>query len=522
MLVFNYNKNISRFIKLGVFGAILAVVGLIIYVLDPVRFIIKSLVVLTPNSPLFPIWQSPPFDVLISARIFNITNVDGFLNNGEKLNLQEVGPYVYQEILTNSDGHFNDNGTLTYYPKRKLIFRRELSVGDPTEDIVTSVNIPLLGISSYLYDSSFLMNFALNQIATRFNSSTIVKLSVEEYLWGYDDELVKFAHKILPGWIDFDRFGIFERMMANDNDNNIITIKTTSDIISSNPVLTEDERSAKYSITRFNGSPGLPLWGYNENRPEKNNVCNTIEGSYDGCLFPTDLDKNVSLRVYRPAFCRPVLFKYEDEGTYRGFNIYNYRVDKDFLASAKENPANECFCYKGYCPKKGVGLLTPCYYEMPVSISQPHFYNADESLTSAVVGMKPDRELHDSTVKLHPGLGAPIHASLKIQINLNINTKYNSKTVAFNGLVLPLFWLQLDMSEIPDSVNLLLKLLYTWLPLGQTIVSFLFVLIGVTITAVSVLYSFNTPNVEEVFEDPYDKIGYSPIKVIPIWNLQKK
>lgn len=50
----------------------------------------------------------------------------------------------YREVLTNGNPHFNDNGSLTYNPKRELIFDPEKSIGDPKTDYVNSFNIPLL------------------------------------------------------------------------------------------------------------------------------------------------------------------------------------------------------------------------------------------------------------------------------------------------------------------------------------------------------------------------------------------
>lgn len=41
-------------------------------------------------------WQRPGVIRLTKVYIFNVTNADGFLNNGEKPKLTEVGPFVYR------------------------------------------------------------------------------------------------------------------------------------------------------------------------------------------------------------------------------------------------------------------------------------------------------------------------------------------------------------------------------------------------------------------------------------------
>lgn len=49
-----------------------------------------------------------------------------------------------REGLINTNPVFNDNGTLTFMPRRLLKFMPELSVGDPKVDRVICPNIPLL------------------------------------------------------------------------------------------------------------------------------------------------------------------------------------------------------------------------------------------------------------------------------------------------------------------------------------------------------------------------------------------
>lgn len=41
-------------------------------------------------------WQKPGVLRLTKVFIFNVTNPDGFLHNGEKPKLQEIGPFVYK------------------------------------------------------------------------------------------------------------------------------------------------------------------------------------------------------------------------------------------------------------------------------------------------------------------------------------------------------------------------------------------------------------------------------------------
>lgn len=304
--------------------------------------------------------------------------------------------------------------------------------------------------------------------------------------------------------------------MALDNGNNSVTILVDpSKNISQNEVLPEDERKTLYTIQTFNGSPGLKQWGYKAGE-DTNTRCNTLEGSLEGGIFPPHLTKNSSFRLYRRAFCRAVKFDYDEEvQSKRGFHGYSFRMAQDFLATPEENEDNACYCHNGVCPKRGLGWLTPCYYSIPISISQPHFYNADPSLTEKIDGLKPEKAKHDSVAIIHPELGVPLEAHLRIQINLNVpKTQFNAKTKPFDNTVIPLFWLELAVDDIPFIVSFCLTCFYYIFPILFPLVMWLCGILGISMIGLSALYIFFGPPSVAPFEDPYGTIDYSPIRII--------
>lgn len=310
------------------------------------------------------------------------------------------------------------------------------------------------------------------------------------------------------------------QMMSLDNAENTVTILVNPEVgISKNEILTKEERSTIYSIQRFNGSPGLRHWGYRDTDNEtfaENTRCNTIEGALEGGIFPPNVKANSTFRMYRRAFCRPVEFRYEEEITTKaGYRGFNFRVANNFLGTPEENPDNGCYCYNGKCPVSGMGLLTPCYYTIPVSISQPHFYNADPSLIAQTTGLKPDKEKHDSVVTIHPDMGVPLNASLRIQINLHMpETKFNSRTRPFNKMSVPLFWLELAVEDVPTLVNICIKMFFHILPVVFMVLTWVFGLLGVAMIGTSALVILYLPQPTAPFEDPYGSIDYSPIRII--------
>lgn len=68
------------------------------------------------------------------------------------------------------------------------------------------------GISSSLYNSGFFLNFPFVQLVNVVNSSPILNITVHDYLWGYYDEIITLAGTIVPGYVNFDKFGLVDRV----------------------------------------------------------------------------------------------------------------------------------------------------------------------------------------------------------------------------------------------------------------------------------------------------------------------
>lgn len=306
--------------------------------------------------------------------------------------------------------------------------------------------------------------------------------------------------------------------MALDNATNIVTLNLHPELGLASPILTEKERAAMYHIHRWNGSPGLKHWGYTDaNKDNKNSRCNMVEGTFEGTVFPPYMKENTTVKIYRRAFCRPVPFNFKEKALSKtGFEGLTYEVDKMFLATPEENPENHCYCPKTGCLPKGLGSLSPCYYDMPITISQPHFLNSDPMLLDQVEGLSPDEEKHGSRFLLHRELGVAIEANLRIQINLDIGkTRLNPRTLPFNDMYLPLFWLQLRLGDVPGSINALITTLFYVLPVLQEVLIYLLGLGGLALMSGSALFSLlftkDHPNGRLSFRGEY-----SPIPIIPI------
>ncbi|XP_025421899.1 scavenger receptor class B member 1-like isoform X2 [Sipha flava] len=445
-------RHVARHARYGLCGFGLLIVSLALLYFDPVEIIKSTELKFVDKSYAYQLWQKPPVKVYVSVYIFNVTNADRFLEGeDEKLNVQEIGPYVYWEELENTNCTFNSNDTITYIPRRKLHFELSSSVGDPETDRIIIPNIPLLGFSSMLRNSPMFVNVVFNSLVEYQDSKPMLNLSVKEFLWGYDDNLVKMASNVLPTWINFDKFGLLDRML--DEGTNIITMA----------VPTERQKKRPYTIDQFNGSPMLHQWTKNDESADTP----TLEKATEGILFPRHLTPDMNFPIYRKAFCRTLPLTYDSTGKMPdGYPVYLYKFQPEVFNSSLED--NHYYCPKDGCLPSGLSDISPCYYNIPVAVSFPHFYGGDPSLVENVNGVAPDAGKHESEVAVQPDLGIPLEVNIKIQLNLVVKaTRFVNRAQKFNDLTLPICWLHLEVKSLPES---LIALLYLCFNVGPVLV----------------------------------------------------
>lgn len=64
-------------------------------------------------------------------------------------------------------------------------------------------------------------------------------------------------------------------------------------------------------------------------------------------------------------------------------------------------PENACFC-SGECVPAGLRNISACKFGAPAFVSFPHFYLVNESVSERVVGMKPNRSIHEFNLRVEP------------------------------------------------------------------------------------------------------------------------
>ncbi|OWR43268.1 hypothetical protein KGM_214396 [Danaus plexippus plexippus] len=78
------------------FSIATVVLGVILSFVPWLDYIIFKELKLWNGSLSYSYWQRPGVIRLTKVYIFNVTNPQGFLENGEKPKLTEIGPFVYR------------------------------------------------------------------------------------------------------------------------------------------------------------------------------------------------------------------------------------------------------------------------------------------------------------------------------------------------------------------------------------------------------------------------------------------
>lgn len=359
---------------------------------------------------------------------FNVTNPDDFLV-GAKPIVSQVGPYTYREYRAKENVTFVDNGTrVSAYQPKTFVFLPERSVGDPDDDMITTINIPAVAVMNKVKDSfwkSSMVSVWMNSLQV----GMFMTRSVNELLWGFKDPLLSRIHPINPEIDEY--FGLMYKKNGS-NDGEFVYHTGEADFMDYGRVAT------------FKGESKLSLW-----TSEQSNMINGTDGS----AFHPLLSKTERLYIFSPDLCRSIFMEFEKDVKVKGLPAYRFTPPRDVLASKEENPANEGFCVS---PKEclGTGLLkvSVCRKGAPVVTSFPHFYLGDEKYSNAIVGLDPVREHHQTYLDLNPTTGVPIRASKRAQINILINRISGfPKTKSLNETIFPVMFI--NETVVIDDVS---------------------------------------------------------------------
>ncbi|KAI4500901.1 hypothetical protein M0802_004112 [Mischocyttarus mexicanus] len=394
---------------------------------------ILSNLIIKNGTRAFDFWSNPPVKLVRNYYIYNYTNTDDFESGkANKLKVQQLGPYIYRETLTRINTQIHENGTITYQEKRSY----EWEGGNPEDDVIIAPNILLLMVTStarnFHYTGQLMFVIAMYTIKIK----PFIKVTVGDYLWGYDDSLYNILKTFGLLQNSAEKFAI--QTKTNEIWKDRLMISTGSDDLNNIGI-----------VLGVNGKNYLNIWGDEE--------CDKVDGT-DGSIFPRNWIKNQSipLRLYIKELCKSMLFNFHEYSQVQGIPSLKYKLSMDsFQVSTKET----CFCPKidvnseeRKCPPSGTINVTKCFDNLPVIFSLPHFYGAEKSLIESIDGLKPEQNLHESSLELHQFLAVPMNGTMRLQLNLEVkkvfDTSYRNLS---DGTLLPIFWNEVTLDVLPQD-----------------------------------------------------------------------
>ncbi|CAH2040087.1 unnamed protein product, partial [Iphiclides podalirius] len=433
----------KKLIVLTTLGVSLTALATICFVMDPVYLIAKYQMRVAPGFQLYDILRGEIDGAYVSAYLFNVTNAREFISGEDRqLKVQEFGPFTYQEKRLNKNFEVDEEAQELYYqPYVTATFLPEISIADPAHVNITIPNTALLAIATAISTNTFWSQLGLNLLTTKFNSKAVLTLPVKDYLWGYEEPLLAFGNAIMPGWINFRRLGLMDRLYDNTRDYRIEL---------------DLREETKFQIKRVNGGGGLPYWGYEDST--KRTRCNTFVDTYEGFSYPPGLSPEKPIRLFRNVFCRIIELEYVGitELDY-GPEAYLYKIGNHTYC---KNPDTECLCSRLGCVD-GLSDLSPCFYGLPVMMSNAHFYGADPKLYERIDGIAPEEGKHGSAFLIEPKLGTELFTSMTFQLNVPVpDVGFNPPARPFSNMTVPIAYFKVIQPELKDDVKRVFWLVY--------------------------------------------------------------
>jgi len=332
------------------------------------------------------------------------------------------------------------------------------------DQYVTQLNLPLITVDTMLKSEKLpklVEDLVKEFVSTMHDSSLFVNKTFEELLFGYNDPVFDFLHKIMKDKVP-PQFGLFYGY--NNSDDGVYLVNTGKNDISKVNI-----------IEKWNSKEKLNWWGTNET--------NMINGT-DGVFMSSGITKNSTLYIYNSDICRSIYVTFDKETEVRGIKTWRFKVPAEVFQSPKKNDANKGFCinYPDNCLLDGVLEIATCKEGAPVVTSCPHFYMADPIYVKAVDGMNPQPLMHQTYLDIEPMSGAIFRANKRLQMNVRLKSSeifHDMKNL--KETIFPIAWLNesvyLDQnssdmfkSEVVRNINIINSLQFIVLGIGILII----------------------------------------------------
>ena len=448
-------------IVLFIIGVLFIVCGV---VLRPVleNFIQKKIddqMVLKAGSKVCTAWLAPGGkDSVPMYAKFYLFDVKNYLevHDGAKPVVEQKGPYSYRTYKKKENvTWFDGNSTVAYNEKAWYVFDPATSCGtcqDPKRDYIHSPNMPMIILAQLTlsFDDFLHWREFFSVLFDNYKEKLFMKKTVHEVLFGYGDPIfelyleLKKKYPILSFLPDINPVFV---MQPNNTYSGLTVIHTGARNIADLEMWVE-----------WRGKRDLGLW--------KSKYANMINGS-DGNQFPPGtITADTRLYLFTTQLCRSLYVTYDSKVTVAGIEALKFTLPATVFVN---NSNNKAFCpYECYVTgildssgcKPNPQTTIPFKMRSPILASAPHFYHGDPSLVKAVVGLKPDSNLHETYFSIERHMGIPVDGAMRLQLNAHIQPiKDVTQTEGLQEVILPIMYFSSEAKINSDNIHLMKRTL---------------------------------------------------------------
>ncbi|GJQ81802.1 SCRB7, partial [Trypoxylus dichotomus] len=314
--------------------------GIFSLIWTPFDLVMEERLRMRPGLPAFDWWYEPPDVIRLKVYLFNVTNAERYMSGEDhKLQLEEVGPIVFREVVTHKEVIFNDNDTMSYTVHRNAIWDPTLNTIDLNATLMYP-NLPVLLTASMFWNTNYFMKLLLNSAFKVTDARPIVQKTIYEILYNNTDPFLSIAHLTMPSFASHANIGLIPLIYPGYGNRMNVFMGTKSGY-------------GKYLlIDKFNGSRSIPGRG--------ESCQDNLLDSNNNIMYRQFISNGNVIRIFNNLMCRTITLIYEEEVYRQGFKAYKFVLDHN--AYNRTAPL-ENDCYKS-SPTLTDGLtdLAPCWF----------------------------------------------------------------------------------------------------------------------------------------------------------------
>ncbi|KAE8737426.1 hypothetical protein FOCC_FOCC017121, partial [Frankliniella occidentalis] len=371
--------------------------------------------------------------------------------------------------------------TVTYRQRLIHIFDQELSGRFKADDVVTVVNPALLSMMGIM------QNIPVLSKGTMFvDAAAPLLFPGGLFVTTTADELLFRGVRIKCGSLEGESAaaGLASAVRANAG----IPIKPRLAAL----ITCSSFKRIKVPSVRVadNGDVLFSLFGM------KNNTDDGLYTVQTGITQPEKLGQ-ITAWEGKSSVTASMALKYVQDTSFQGIDGYRFAPNWEVMASPEQNGNNYCFCPQSAsgltknngCLRKGAMDLSGCQ-GIPVIVSYPHFYQADEVYQNGVEGLNPQESLHRMQLDIEPMTGTPLLGGKKMQLNFQMKQVDGvNLTSGVRDTLFPVAWMYEGAMLNTELLDLLNGLLFSKLEILNAIKYAMLALGAVMFTSGTVMFT---------------------------------